>query len=150
MCQYSAEEGLANDWHLVHLGSRAAGGVGLVVVEATAVTRDGRISPGDLGIWSDSHLEPLARIARFIRSQGAVAGIVIVGHEEGGMFVLIRTDIAMCAHRAGHAALIQIVNCGCCASRIISGIDRGGVKQQGECLRRPAMIGQCIQHRVTT
>src|SRR5690348_11589867 len=68
MCQYSAEEGLANDWHLVHLGSRAAGGVGLVVVEATAVTRDGRISPGDMGIWSDAHVEPLARIARFVAS----------------------------------------------------------------------------------
>lgn len=75
MCQYSAVEGLANDWHLVHLGSRAVGGVALVVVEATAVTRDGRISPGDTGIWSDAHVEPLARIARFIRSQGAVAGL---------------------------------------------------------------------------
>jgi 2,4-dienoyl-CoA reductase-like NADH-dependent reductase (Old Yellow Enzyme family) len=75
MCQYSAEEGLANDWHLVHLGSRAVGGVALVVVEATAVTREGRISLGDMGIWSDAHVEPLARIARFICSQGAVAGI---------------------------------------------------------------------------
>jgi 2,4-dienoyl-CoA reductase-like NADH-dependent reductase (Old Yellow Enzyme family) len=75
MCQYSAEEGMANDWHLVHLGSRAAGGMSLVIVEATAVTRDGRISPGDLGIWTDAHAEPLARIARFIRSQGAAAGI---------------------------------------------------------------------------
>jgi 2,4-dienoyl-CoA reductase-like NADH-dependent reductase (Old Yellow Enzyme family) len=75
MCQYSATEGLANDWHLVHLGSRAAGGVGLVVVEATAVTRNGRISPGDLGIWSDDHIEPLARVARFVHGQGAVAGI---------------------------------------------------------------------------
>ena len=56
MCQYSADEGFANDWHLVHLGSRAAGGVGIVVVEATAVTRDGRISPGDLVIWSDQHV----------------------------------------------------------------------------------------------
>src|SRR4051812_14502212 len=53
MCQYSAQEGLAHDWHLVHLGSRASGGAALVIVEATAVTRDGRISPGDLGIWSD-------------------------------------------------------------------------------------------------
>ena len=61
MCQYSAREGFANDWHLVHLGSRAAGGAGLVMVEATAVTRDGRISPGDMGIWSDAHIEPLAR-----------------------------------------------------------------------------------------
>ena len=75
MCQYCAHEGLANDWHLVHLGSRAVGGVALVLVEATAVTRDGRISPGDMGIWSDDHIEPLARIARFVHSQGAVAGI---------------------------------------------------------------------------
>ena len=66
MCQYSRGEGLANDWHLVHLGSRAAGGVALVMVEATAVTRDGRISPGDMGIWGDEHVEPLARIARFV------------------------------------------------------------------------------------
>jgi 2,4-dienoyl-CoA reductase-like NADH-dependent reductase (Old Yellow Enzyme family) len=75
MCQYSAEEGLANDWHLVHLGSRAVGGVALVMVEATAVVREGRITPGDMGIWDDKHREPLARIARFVRSQGAVPGI---------------------------------------------------------------------------
>ena len=75
MCQYCAEEGLASDWHLVHLGSRAVGGAALVFVEATAVTRDGRISPGDMGIWSDQHIEPLARIARFVRSQGAVPAI---------------------------------------------------------------------------
>jgi 2,4-dienoyl-CoA reductase-like NADH-dependent reductase (Old Yellow Enzyme family) len=75
MCQYSATEGLANDWHFVHLGSRAVGGAALVIVEATAVTRDGRISPADMGIWGDEHVEPLARIARFVRSQGAVAGI---------------------------------------------------------------------------
>jgi 2,4-dienoyl-CoA reductase-like NADH-dependent reductase (Old Yellow Enzyme family) len=75
MCQYSAEEGLANDWHLVHLGSRAVGGVALAMVEATAVTRDGRISPADMGIWSDEHVEPLARIARFVSSQGTVPGI---------------------------------------------------------------------------
>ena len=70
MCQYCATEGLADDWHLVHLGSRAVGGVALVMVEATAVTRDGRISPGDLGIWDDQHIEPLARIARFVRRPG--------------------------------------------------------------------------------
>ncbi|MBL8800069.1 MAG: NADH:flavin oxidoreductase/NADH oxidase [Planctomycetia bacterium] len=75
MCQYVAQDGLASDWHLVHLGSRAAGGVALVVVEATAVTADGRITPGDLGIWGKQHVEPLARIARFVHSQGAVAGI---------------------------------------------------------------------------
>jgi len=75
MCQYVAEDGLASDWHLVHLGSRAAGGVALVMVEATAVLPDGRISPGDLGIWGDQHVEPLARIVRFVHAQGAVAGI---------------------------------------------------------------------------
>jgi 2,4-dienoyl-CoA reductase-like NADH-dependent reductase (Old Yellow Enzyme family) len=75
MCQYSAQDGMANDWHLVHLGSRAIGGTALVIVEATAVTPDGRISPRDIGIWDDRHIEPLARIARFLHDQGAVAGI---------------------------------------------------------------------------
>ena len=64
MCMYSAKDGYANDFHLVHLGSRAVGGVGLVVVEATAVAADGRITPNDVGIWTDDHMEPLARIAR--------------------------------------------------------------------------------------
>src|SRR6187399_632622 len=58
MCQYSSEDGLANDWHLVHLGSRAAGGVGLVIVEATAVTAEGRITPKDMGLWGDQHVGP--------------------------------------------------------------------------------------------
>src|SRR5689334_19208376 len=75
MCQYIAHEGLASDWHLVHLGSRAVGGAALVMVEATAVAPDGRITPGDLGIWGEQHVEPLARIARFVHAQGAVAGI---------------------------------------------------------------------------
>ncbi len=75
MCQYCAVDGLADDWHLVHLGSRAVGGAGLVFTEATAVTREGRISPGDLGIWDDRHIEPLARVAHFIHRMGAVAGI---------------------------------------------------------------------------
>ncbi|QDU89044.1 NADPH dehydrogenase [Pirellulimonas nuda] len=75
MCQYVAEDGLASDWHLVHLGSRASGGAALVIAEATAITPQGRISPGDLGIWGDQHIAPLARIAEFIHSQGSVAGI---------------------------------------------------------------------------
>jgi 2,4-dienoyl-CoA reductase-like NADH-dependent reductase (Old Yellow Enzyme family) len=75
MCQYSAKDGMANDWHLVHCGSRAAGGVSLVIVEATAVTPEGRITPADVGIWTDAHAEPLARIASFVHSQGAIAGI---------------------------------------------------------------------------
>ncbi|HEY9900544.1 MAG TPA: NADH:flavin oxidoreductase/NADH oxidase [Pantanalinema sp.] len=75
MCQYSAVDGFANDWHLVHLGARAVGGAGLVMVEATAVEAIGRISPQDVGIWSEAHAEPLARLARFLRENGAVAGI---------------------------------------------------------------------------
>lgn len=75
MCQYSAQDGFANDWHLVHLGSRAIGGAGLVMIEATAVTPEGRISVGDLGIWKDEHIEPLSRITRFLQSHGAIAGI---------------------------------------------------------------------------
>jgi 2,4-dienoyl-CoA reductase-like NADH-dependent reductase (Old Yellow Enzyme family) len=75
MCQYSCVDGFATDWHLVHLGSRAVGGAGLVFTEATAVTADGRISPADLGIWTDEHIEPLSRVARFIRAQGSAPGI---------------------------------------------------------------------------
>ena len=77
MCQYSATDGFANDWHYVHLGSRSVGGAGLVMVEATAVSPEGRITPGCLGLWSDQHIEPLARIARFVKEQGAVPGIQI-------------------------------------------------------------------------
>ncbi|MGH7707882.1 MAG: NADH:flavin oxidoreductase/NADH oxidase [Vulcanimicrobiaceae bacterium] len=75
MCEYSSEDGFAGDWHLVHLGSRAIGGAGLVFTEAAAVTADGRISPNDLGIYRDEHVEALARIARFVSAHGAVAGI---------------------------------------------------------------------------
>jgi 2,4-dienoyl-CoA reductase-like NADH-dependent reductase (Old Yellow Enzyme family) len=75
MCQYSCTDGLANDWHFVHLGSRAVGGAGLVMTEASAVTAEGRISPGDLGIWKDEHIAPLARISSFIKAQGSVAGV---------------------------------------------------------------------------
>jgi 2,4-dienoyl-CoA reductase-like NADH-dependent reductase (Old Yellow Enzyme family) len=75
MCQYSSQNGFSTDWHLVHLGSRAAGGAGLVIAEATAVCPEGRITPGDLGLWSDEHIEGLRRITSFIHQQGSVAGI---------------------------------------------------------------------------
>jgi 2,4-dienoyl-CoA reductase-like NADH-dependent reductase (Old Yellow Enzyme family) len=75
MCEYSSEDGFATDWHLVHLGARAQGGAGLVMIEASAVTPEGRISIGDLGIWKDEHIEKLAQIVRFIHSQGSRAGI---------------------------------------------------------------------------
>jgi len=75
MCQYSSPEGHATDWHLVHLGSRAVGGAALVITEATAVSPEGRISPDDAGLWSDSHTAGWARIAKFVKEQGAVAGM---------------------------------------------------------------------------
>jgi 2,4-dienoyl-CoA reductase-like NADH-dependent reductase (Old Yellow Enzyme family) len=75
MCQYSSDDGFANDWHLVHLGSRAAGGAAVVFTEATAVTAEGRISLGDLGIYKDAHVEMLQRIVHFIHSQGSAAGM---------------------------------------------------------------------------
>lgn len=77
MCQYSSEDGFANDWHLVHLGSRAAGGASLVFTEATAVTPEGRISPEDLGLWKDEQIDFLARIVRFMKTQGTVPGMQI-------------------------------------------------------------------------
>ena len=112
MCQYSCEDGFAADWHLVHLGSRAVGGAGLVMAEATAVQASGRISPHDLGIWKDEHVEALARVARFVSLQGAVPGVQIahagrkasvavpwegglsVGEAEGGWKVLGPSPIA--------------------------------------------------------
>jgi 2,4-dienoyl-CoA reductase-like NADH-dependent reductase (Old Yellow Enzyme family) len=77
MCQYSSEDGFANDWHLVHLGSRAVGGAAVVITEAAAVEPRGRISPVDLGIWKDDHVEFLSRIARFIAGQGGIPGMQI-------------------------------------------------------------------------
>lgn len=75
MCQYSATDGFANDWHLVHLGSRAIGGAALIIQEATAVSPEGRISPGDLGLWNDEHIEKMQAINQFILSQNAIPGI---------------------------------------------------------------------------
>lgn len=98
MCQYSSEDGFANDWHLVHLGSRAVGGAALIITEATAVSPEGRISPDDLGIWKDEHIPFLKRITDFIHQNGAVAGVQLAhaGHKastqsprKGGKFIPI-------------------------------------------------------------
>ena len=112
MCQYSSEDGLPTDWHLVHLGSRAVAGAGTVFVEATAVSPEGRISPSDSGIWTDVHAEEFVRITRFIKDQGCVPGIQIahagrkastsapwnggkkVGIDEGGWEVVAPSAIA--------------------------------------------------------
>src|ERR1044072_6614186 len=75
MCQYSSREGMANDWHFVHLASRAVGGAGLVFTEASSVTPEGLISPDDLGVWVDRHIAALARITAFVQAQGSAAGI---------------------------------------------------------------------------
>ena len=75
MCMYSAVDGFAAEWHLVHLGSRAVGGAGLIIQEATAISPEGRISDGDLGIWKEDHIEKLKQITSFIKSQGAAVGI---------------------------------------------------------------------------
>src|SRR6202046_993678 len=75
MCEYSSTDGYANDWHFVHLGSRAVGGAGLVLTEAAAVLPEGRITPDDLGIWSDDHIEKISQIFRFIEERGAVPGM---------------------------------------------------------------------------
>jgi 2,4-dienoyl-CoA reductase-like NADH-dependent reductase (Old Yellow Enzyme family) len=75
MCQYSSEDGMPTDWHLVHLGTRAVGGVSLVMLEATAVSPEGRISPADSGIWSDRHVQGFEPITSFIQRQGVVPGI---------------------------------------------------------------------------
>jgi 2,4-dienoyl-CoA reductase-like NADH-dependent reductase (Old Yellow Enzyme family) len=97
MCEYSSEDGFANDWHFVHLGSRAVGGAGLIITEATAVSPEGRISPADLGIWKDEHIEQLKKITGFIHEHGSVAGIQLAhagrkaSHREpwnGGALVL--------------------------------------------------------------
>lgn len=75
MCQYSATDGFVDDWHFVHLGSRAVGGAGLIITEAMAVSPEGRISAGDLGLWKDEHIAPIRRITDFIHKQGSVAGV---------------------------------------------------------------------------
>jgi 2,4-dienoyl-CoA reductase-like NADH-dependent reductase (Old Yellow Enzyme family) len=75
MCQYSSHDGMSEDWHLVHLGSRAVGGAGLIFTEATAVSPEGRISPFDLGIWKDEHIDGLRKIVKFVRGQGSEIGI---------------------------------------------------------------------------
>lgn len=87
MCQYSSMDGFANDWHLVHLGSRAIGGAGLVLTEAIAVSQEGRITPNDLGIWKDEHIPFLNRINNFIEQQGSIAGV----------------QLAHAGRKAGHA-----------------------------------------------
>src|ERR1700722_15577115 len=87
MCEYSCVDGYANDWHFAHLGSRAVGGAGLGFTEAAAVRPEGGMSPEDHGVWSEEHFEPLGRVARFIDSQGGVAGIQLAhAGRKGGTY----------------------------------------------------------------
>lgn len=126
MCQYSSKDGFANDWHLVHLGSRAVGGAGIVIVEASAVAPEGRITPADLGIWSDDHVPGLKRIVDFIHQQGSVAGIQLAHagrkastnepwnggtflfEEEGGWQTLAPSAVPFSeGHRLPHAVTLE-------------------------------------------
>ncbi|MFN5798041.1 MAG: NADH:flavin oxidoreductase/NADH oxidase, partial [Planctomyces sp.] len=120
MCQYSSDDGFLNDWHFVHLGSRAVGGAGLVIVEATAVSPEGRISPQDAGLYHDQHVPMLQRITRFLKQQGAVPGIQLAhagrkgsaarpwdgdGHlteEQGGWQTIAPSATAFGAHLPKH------------------------------------------------
>jgi len=115
MCQYSSVDGFASDWHLVHLGARAIGGAGLVITEAAAVSPEGRISPGDLGIWKDEHIAELARITKFLKAQGSVPGTQLahagrkasmappwekprnIPHAEGGLCRALFADVSRAA-----------------------------------------------------
>ena len=108
MCQYSSVDGFATDWHLVHLGSRAIGGAGLVFTEAAAVTAQGRISPHDLGIWSDTHVEYLSRITRYVHEQGAIAGAVYVScsGRGGPHFGAPSAELQIVRHALGDVPLV--------------------------------------------
>jgi 2,4-dienoyl-CoA reductase-like NADH-dependent reductase (Old Yellow Enzyme family) len=102
MCQYSCQDGLATDWHLVHLGSRAQGGAGLVILEAAAVVPEGRISIGDLGLWKDEHIPALERITSFLHSQGARAGIQLAhAGRKGSMSVPFNGERLLTAAEGG-------------------------------------------------
>ena len=102
MCQYSCVDGFATDWHLVHLGSRAVGGAGLIFCEATAVVPEGRISPDDLGIWKDEHVPKLRQIVEFLHSQGSRAGIQLAhAGRKASTFAPGKGDGAVSAHDGG-------------------------------------------------
>ena len=106
MCQYSATDGVAADWHFVHYGSRAVGGTGLMIVEATAVAPEGRITPGDLGLWNDEQIEPLARIARFAGDHGAVAAIQLAhAGRKGGIALGWQEQRSLRAEEGGWTAV---------------------------------------------
>lgn len=101
MCMYSSEDGFATDWHLVHYGSRAAGGVGMVMVEATAVRADGRISVGDMGIWKDGHIDALSRIAAVVKQSGAVPAIQLAHAGRKGSYWVSGADSRLLAKEDG-------------------------------------------------
>lgn len=101
MCQYSAVDGLANDWHLVHLGSRAVGGAGLIIAEACAVAPEGRITPNDLGLWNDAQIIPLKRITQFIQDNGSVAGIQLAHAGRKASFPQPWVDTALLSKEQG-------------------------------------------------
>jgi 2,4-dienoyl-CoA reductase-like NADH-dependent reductase (Old Yellow Enzyme family) len=102
MCQYSASDGVAADWHFVHYGSRAVGGAALMIIEATGVLPEGRISPGDLGLWDDRQIEPLAKIVRFAETQGCVAAIQLAhAGRKGSIGLGWQPQVSLAANAGG-------------------------------------------------
>lgn len=139
MCQYSSEDGFANDWHLVHLGSRAQGGAGLILVEASAVTAEGRISSGDLGIWKDEHIPGLARIADFLHTQGVRAGIQLAhAGRKGSMSVPFGGERLLLADEGGWEPVAPSAIAFSAGYAVPKALDQNGIRGVVEAFRRAA------------
>ena len=139
MCQYSATDGFSTDWHLVHLGARAQGGVGLVTLEASAVTAEGRISPGDLGIWKDEHIAGLQRIAAFLHSQGARAGIQLAhAGRKGSMSVPFAGERLVSPEEGGWVPLAPSAIAFSPTYAVPKALDVAGIKATVEAFRLAA------------
>jgi 2,4-dienoyl-CoA reductase-like NADH-dependent reductase (Old Yellow Enzyme family) len=139
MCQYSSQDGFATDWHLVHLGSRAQGGAGLVIVEASAVVPEGRISSGDLGIWKDEHIPALQRIASFLHSQGARAGIQLAhAGRKGSMSVPFVEELLLQPAEGGWQPVAPSALAFSASYAVPTALDQAGIDAVIEAFRQAA------------
>ena len=139
MCQYSSVDGFASDWHLVHLGSRAQGGAGLVIVEASAVVPEGRISSGDLGIWKDEHIPALQRIAEFLHSQGVRAGIQLAhAGRKGSMSVPFVEELLLQPAEGGWQPVAPSALAFSASYAVPKALDQAGIDAVIEAFRQAA------------
>jgi 2,4-dienoyl-CoA reductase-like NADH-dependent reductase (Old Yellow Enzyme family) len=139
MCQYSSVDGFATDWHLVHLGSRAQGGAGLITVEASAVTPEGRISSGDLGIWKDAHVPELKRITSFLHTQGIPAGIQLAhAGRKGSMTVPFHGERLLLADEGGWQPVAPSAIAFSPDYAVPAALDQEGIRGVVEAFRRAA------------